>query len=74
MMNPTFDTPEQTDMIRTCKTPLALIRAHSEHLLAAYDRLSAPQRVTLLKAIQSQAILLEHLLDEMTEVSQTYKE
>jgi len=72
MMNPTFDTPNQTDLIRNFKMPLAIIRSHSEHLLAAYERLSAPQVITLLKAIQSQTILLEHLLDEMTELSQTH--
>ena len=73
-MNPTFDTPNQTDLTRTIKAPLALIRAHSEHLLAAYDHLSASQRVALLKAIQSQTILLEHLLDELTKLPQTNKD
>jgi hypothetical protein len=70
-MNPNFDTPDQAEPARKLTAPLAIIRAHSEHLLAAYDRLSAPQRVTLLKAIQSQTILLEHLLDEMTASSHT---
>jgi len=74
MMNPTFDIPEQTDLTRNFKTSLALIRAHSEHLLAAYERLSAPQRVALLEAIQSQTILLEHLLDELIHLSQINKE
>ena len=65
MMKPIFDASNQAETIHNLKTPLAIIRAHSEHLLAAYDRLSAPQRVALLKAIQSQTVLLEHLLDEM---------
>ena len=72
-MNSTFDTPQQTDMIRNFKTPLALIRAHSEHMLVAYDRLSTSQRVALLEAIQSQTILLEHLLDELINLPQTDK-
>ena len=70
----TIDTPNQTDMIRTFKTPLTIIRAHSEHLLAAYERLSPPQRVALLEAIQSQTILLEHLLDGLTNLPQTDQE
>jgi K+-sensing histidine kinase KdpD len=65
-MKPTFDTPDQAETIHNLITPLAIIRAHSEHLLAAYDRLSPPQRVALLEAIQSQTILLEHLLDGLT--------
>ncbi len=65
MMKPSLDTPNQTEMIHTLKTPLAIIRSHNENLLEAYDRLSAPQMLTLLKAIQLQTILLEHLLDEM---------
>ncbi len=64
-MRPIFDVPNQDEMIRTLKTPLAIIRSHNEHLLEAYERLSAPQMLTLFKAIQSQTILLEHLLDEM---------
>ena len=65
MIDPTFDNPDQAEMIHNLKTPLAIIRAHSEHLLEAYDRLSTPQRAALLKAIQSQTILLEHLLNKM---------
>jgi hypothetical protein len=61
--------PNQAEMIRTLKTPLSIIRSHSEHLLEAYDRLSAQQTLTLLKAIQSQTILLEHLLDEMNRLN-----
>jgi light-regulated signal transduction histidine kinase (bacteriophytochrome) len=64
-MKPTLDAPNQDELIHKLKPPLAIIRSHSEHLLTAYDRLSAQQALTLLKAIQSQTIFLEHLLDEM---------
>jgi hypothetical protein len=64
-MKPNLDMSNQDEMIRTLKTPLAIIRLYSEYLLEACDRLSTPQRNNLLKAVQSQTILLEHLLDEM---------
>ncbi len=65
MMKPNLDPPNQIEMIQILKMPLAIIRSHSEHLLEAYDKLSERQALTLLKAIQSQIILLEHLLTEM---------
>lgn len=64
-MKPNLDTPNQAEVIHTLKPPLSIIRSHSEHLLEAYGRLSDQQMLTLLKAIQSQTIFLEHLLDEM---------
>lgn len=64
MMKLTFDASTQDEMIHKLKPPLAIIRSHSEYLLEAYDRLSAQQTLTLLKAIQVQTIFLEHLLDE----------
>lgn len=65
MMKPVFTPPNQPEPVDNLKIPLGIIRSHSEYLLEAYDRLSGPQRLTLLRAIQLQAILLEHLLDEM---------
>ena len=60
---PTFGKPYQTKTSRNLKASLTIIRTHSEHLLAAFDRLSDQEMITLLTAIQSQTILLEHLLD-----------
>ena len=57
---------EQDETINSLKMPLAIIRAHNEHLLDTYHQLSPQQALTLLKAIQAQTVLLEHLLDEMT--------
>jgi K+-sensing histidine kinase KdpD len=65
MMKSIIETQSQEDLFHSFKTPLAIIRLHSEHLLEAQDRLSARQMSILLKDIQSQTILLEHLLDEM---------
>jgi len=62
---PTFNPRNPTEMIHNLKTPLSIIRSHNKHLLEAYDKLSERQMLTLLKAIQAQTILLEHLLTEM---------
>jgi K+-sensing histidine kinase KdpD len=70
MMSP-LTRQNQTDIPHNLKVPLALIRAHSEHLLAAYDHLSTPQRVALLEAIHAQTILLEYLLDGLTKLPPT---
>ena len=71
-MTPT--TSNYPTTISNLKTPLAIIRSHTEHLLAAQGSLSAPQALTLLKAIQLQTILLEYLLNELTELPQSSQE
>ncbi len=61
-MLPDYKPLNQTDLIHTLKTPLSIIRSHNEYFLEAYDKLSERQVLALLKAIQAQTILLEHLL------------
>ena len=64
-MQPPISDATYPGIIYTLKTPLTIIRSNSEHLLEVYDRLSDRQKLILLKAIQSQTILLEYLLDEL---------
>jgi signal transduction histidine kinase/FixJ family two-component response regulator len=51
------------------KTPLAVIRLHAKNLLAYHDRLSRPNRVELLNAIQTQTSLLEQLIEDILQLS-----
>ena len=51
------------------KTPLSVIRLHAKNLLVYYDRLSGPNRVELLNAIQNQTSLLEQLIEDILQLS-----
>jgi two-component system, OmpR family, phosphate regulon sensor histidine kinase PhoR len=51
------------------KTPLSVIRLHAKNLLIYYDRLSGPNRVELLNAIQNQTSLLEQLIEDILQLS-----
>lgn len=51
------------------KTPLSVIRLHAQNLLAYHDRLSGPDRVQFLNAIQTQTDLLEQLIEDILQLS-----
>ena len=51
------------------KTPLAVIRLHAKNLKVYHDRLSGPNRVELLNAIQTQTSLLEQLIEDILQLS-----
>jgi len=51
------------------KTPLAVIRLHAKNILTYHDRLSGPNRVELLNAIQTQTSLLEQLIEDILQLS-----
>jgi two-component system phosphate regulon sensor histidine kinase PhoR len=58
-----------TGVTHELKTPLSVIQLHANNLQAYHDRLPESKRAEMLNAIQGQAKLLEHLVEDILALS-----